>query len=230
MDGIVFDKDGTLFDFRRSWGAWAATMLNALAEDEAHARRMGRAVGYDPDTGIFEADSPIVAATNADIAERLVPHLPGRSAGDILDELNDMAAVAPMIPATDLEAVFGALRGLGLKLGLATNDGQRAARAHLAAHGVDRFFDFIAGADSGHGAKPGPGMLLAFAQSQGLDPARVAMVGDSAHDLVAGQAAGMVPVAVLTGIAGADELSGLAEVVLPDISHLPGWVTARRAG
>lgn len=230
MDGIVFDKDGTLFDFRLSWSAWAAAMLDALAEDEAHARRMGRAVGYDLETGLFEADSPIVAATNADIAERLVPHLPGRGPDDILDELDAMAAVAPMIPATDLEAVFGALRGLGLRLGLATNDGHRAARAHLAAHGVDRFFDFIAGADSGHGAKPGPGMLLAFARSQGLDPARVAMVGDSAHDLVAGKAAGMVPVAVLTGIAGEGELSGLAEVVLPDISHLPGWVAARRAG
>ena len=230
MDGIVFDKDGTLFDFRRSWGVWAARMLNALAEDEAHARRMGRAVGYDLVSGVFDADSPIVAATNADIAERLVPHLEGQSQAEILAKLDAMAVEAPMIPATDLEAVFGALRGLGLKLGLATNDGQRAARAHLAAHGVDRFFDFIAGADSGHGAKPEPGMLLAFARSQGLDPARVAMVGDSAHDLVAGQAAGMVPVAVLTGIAGEDELSGLAEVVLPDISHLPGWVAARRAG
>ena len=39
-----------------------------------------------------------------------------------------------------------------------------------------------------HGAKPGPGMLLAFATLCGLAPARVAMVGDSRHDLMAGRA------------------------------------------
>lgn len=229
MDGIIFDKDGTLFDFRQSWGLWARTMLAALARDEAHARAMGEAVGYDLATGTFAPDSPIVAATNADIAEALLPHLPGRGAGDVLADLNRMAADAPMIPATDLAETLSALRAMGLKLGLATNDVQAAAKAHLSAHGVHGLFDFVAGADSGHGAKPAPGMLVAFARAQGLAPDRVAMVGDSRHDLVAGRAAGMVPVAVLTGIATEPDLADLAEVVLPDISHLPAWVKSRRA-
>lgn len=227
MDGVIFDKDGTLFDFRRSWGAWAQTMLRALAEDEAHARRMGLAVGYDPDTGAFEADSPIVAATNADIADCLVPHLPGQDFAQVLAALNRLAAEAPMIAAVDLPQVLGDLRGMGLRLGLATNDVERAAQAHLAAHGILDLFDYVAGADSGHGAKPEPGMLLAFARAQGLAPARVAMVGDSRHDLQAGRAAGMVPVAVLTGIAGVEELAPHAAVVLNDISELPAWLAAR---
>ena len=73
-------------------------------------------------------------------------------------------------------------------------------------------------------------MLLAFAAQTGLDPARVLMVGDSLHDLMAGRAAGMRPVAVLTGIALAADLAPLAEVVLPDIGALPGWIDAQRAG
>ncbi len=68
-------------------------------------------------------------------------------------------------------------------------------------------------------------MCLAFARALGLDPARVAMVGDSRHDLDAGRAAGMRVVAVLTGIAGREELEPHADVVLADIGALPGWLS-----
>jgi phosphoglycolate phosphatase len=67
-------------------------------------------------------------------------------------------------------------------------------------------------------------MCLAFAAACGIEPRRVAMVGDSRHDLQAGRAAGMRTVAVLTGIAGARDLSPLADVVLADIAALPGWL------
>ena len=43
-------------------------------------------------------------------------------------------------------------------------------------------------------------------------------------DLVAGRAAGMVTVAVLTGLAPVDDLAPLADAVLPDIGALPGWL------
>jgi phosphoglycolate phosphatase len=229
MQGVIFDKDGTLFDFRRSWGVWAADMLRALAADEGHARRMGRAVGYDLVTGTFDPDSPVIAATNDEIAVALMAELPGQSLRDVAAQLHAMAAEAPMIPATDLADVLGRLRGLDLKLGLATNDSARAAHAHLAAHDILGLFDFVAGADSGHGAKPEPGMLRAFAHQMGLRAADVAMVGDSRHDLIAGRAAGMATVGVLTGIAEAADLADLADVVLPDISHLPGWIVVQRA-
>ena len=50
------------------------------------------------------------------------------------------------------------------------------------------------------------------------------MVGDSAHDLIAGRAAGMRTLAVLTGVAGSDELAPLADAVLADIGAIPGWL------
>ena len=89
-------------------------------------------------------------------------------------------------------------------------------------HRVD--CDFIAGCDSGHGAKPQPGQLLAFAERIGLSPDRIVMVGDSTHDLIAGRSAGMQTVAVLTGLAEAAVLAPYADAVLPDIGHLPAWL------
>ncbi len=225
--GIVFDKDGTLFDFRRSWGGWAARFLNGLTPHPAEAARLARAIGYDLETGAFHPDSPVIAATAVDIAAALVPHLPGWTAEALTDRINAEAEVAAMAPAVPLVPVLSALRARGLRLGLATNDTEAPARAHLAAHGIADLFDFVAGYDSGHGAKPGPGQLNAFAAVTGLPPAEVLMVGDSRHDLMAGRAAGMRPVAVLTGIAGAAELAPLAEVVLPDIGALEDWIAAQ---
>ncbi|MGR3462852.1 MAG: HAD family hydrolase, partial [Roseovarius sp.] len=52
------------------------------------------------------------------------------------------------------------------------------------------------------------------------------MVGDSTHDLIAGRAAGMACVGVLPGTATQADLAPFADAVLPDIGHLPGWLTS----
>ena len=118
------------------------------------------------------------------------------------------------------------LRAQGLRLGVMTNDTEYGARAHLTAAGVLERFDFVAGFDSGHGAKPAAEPLLAFARAVKVDPARVVMVGDSTHDLIAGRRAGMACIGVLTGTALAGDLAPHADAVLPDIGHLPGWLAS----
>ena len=229
IDGVIFDKDGTLFDFRRSWGGWADTLLHRIARDEAHARALGALIGYDVQAGVFAPDSPVIAGTAQDVAGALIAHLPGQTKAEVEAQINAAAAQAAMVPAVPLRPLLETLRARGLQLGLATNDTEAPARAHLAAHGLTDLFDFIAGYDSGHGPKPGPGMCLAFARQTGLNPARVAMVGDSLHDLHAGRAAGMLCVAVLTGIATHADLAPHADVVLPDIGALPVWLSQRAA-
>ena len=225
IDGVIFDKDGTLFDFRRSWGGWARSFLTGLSDDPDQAARLGRAIGYDLHAGSFSRDSVVIAGTAAEIAAELAPHLPGQPIAAITAQVNEAASRAPMAEAVPLIPLLSGLRARGLRLGLATNDSEAPARAHLAAHGITDLFDFIAGYDSGHGPKPGPGMCLAFARQTVLNPARIAMVGDSAHDLHAGRAAGMVCVGVLTGIAGEADLAPLADVILPDIGALPDWLS-----
>ncbi|MCV2863561.1 HAD family hydrolase [Albidovulum sediminicola] len=225
--GLVFDKDGTLFDFRATWGAWTRALLLELTQGEdARAAAVGRVIGYDLASGDFAPDSYVIAHTPEEIADRMIPHLPGVERAALVARMSSLATETALVAATDLPPLFAALKGAGLYVGLATNDFAAPAEAHLRQAGVRQFFDFVAGFDSGHGAKPAPGPLLAFAASGGLDPAEVAMVGDSVHDLVAGRAAGMRTVGVLTGIALAAELAPHADVVLPHIGHLPDWVAS----
>lgn len=229
IDGVLFDKDGTLFDFRQSWGRWASGFLTQISADAAHAARLGQAIGFDPKTRVFAPDSPVIAATAADIAAALAPHLSGVTVIELTERIDASAGQTEMSEAVPLRPLLEALRARGLRLGVATNDSEVPARQHLANHGITDCFDFISGYDSGHGAKPGPGMCLAFARHLGLQPSRVAMVGDSLHDLEAGRAAGMRTVAVLTGIAKREVLLPMADVVLPDIGALPGWLAGLEA-
>lgn len=224
IDGMIFDKDGTLFDFRKSWGGWVLRLLEEVTPDPALRAALARTLGFDAARMDFAPDSLVIAHTAPEIAETMLPFLPDWQAGSLVDRMNALAEAAPTVEAVPLRPLFEALRARGLKLGLATNDTEAPARAHLAGAGVLDLFDFVAGYDSGHGGKPAPGQLLAFARQTGLAPGRVAMVGDSRHDLEAGRAAGMICVAVLTGVAKAGELVPHADIVLDDIGHLPGWL------
>lgn len=234
--GILFDKDGTLFDFHATWSVWAEGLLQELAGGDAgYARRLAEAIGFrlaDPAADVkagFVPASVVIAGTPEVIAAALLPHLPGHDTAGLVALMNARAVRAPQTPAVPLRPLLTGLRGRGLRLGLATNDGEAPAQAHLAAVGVSDLFDFVAGYDSGHGAKPEPGQLLAFARAFRLDPAAVVMVGDSTHDLIAGRRAGMRTLAVLTGLARLDDLAPHADAVLPDIGAIPDWL-ARQGG
>lgn len=222
ITGILFDKDGTLFDFERSWSGFARGLLTDLADgDPARAAEMGGRIGYDMATGGFAPDSCVIAGTDADIVAALLPMLPDTDAGSLRARIGQAAARAPMVAVIALRPLLAELRAMGLRLGVGTNDSEHAAKAHLAEAGILDCFDSVQGFDSGHGAKPGPGMCRAFADRFGLAPGDVLMIGDSLHDLHAGRAAGMLAIGVLSGMAGPETLAPHADLILPDISELP---------
>lgn len=228
IEALLFDKDGTLFLFEATWEGWALSVLDRLTNgDRERAREVGAAIGFDYDAGQFQRDSVVIAGTPEEVVAALGQFF-DQSPQELEVILNEEAANAPQAQAVDLPSVLGELRARGLGLGVATNDAEQPARAHLAGAGITDLFDFVAGYDSGFGGKPSPGQCLAFAKKLGLDPRKVAMVGDSLHDLHAGRAAGMTTVAVLTGIATEAELAPHCDVVLPDIGHLAGWLEQRR--
>ena len=79
-------------------------------------------------------------------------------------------AAAPQVEAMPLVPLLDRLLAAGLTLGLATNDFGGPARSHLERAGILDRFAFVAGYDSGHGAKPEPGMLAAFCAATGIPP------------------------------------------------------------
>ena len=226
FDAIIFDKDGTLFDFQATWSALAEALLDTLSKgDGALRRHLGSIIGFESGVG-FLPSSVMIAGTTEECAA-ILSNSVDQSIAEIEDLLNRLGEDTAQVAVPHLNATIETLRDFHV-LGVVTNDSEAPARAHLASVQIAQHFAFVAGYDSGFGSKPEPGQLLAFCQATGTAPDRTAMVGDSLHDLHAGRAAGMATIGVLTGVAEAAELAGHADVVLPDISHIPDWIAAQR--
>ena len=228
IKAILFDKDGTLFDFRSTWlaayrGA-AAELAEAAGLGPSFVNVLLSRHGYDPAADTFAAESPLLWATTRDQAAlwSAEPELAG--IGDVAQRLerhfSDLDAYPP-VPVTDLVGLFGRLRARGLKLGIATMDGTAVAEATLARLAARALIDFIAGCDGGHGVKPDPGMVLAFCAVVGVRPRQVAVVGDHLADIAMARAAGAgLAIAVLTGGCPAAAFEARADIVLPSIADL----------
>ncbi|QMU57130.1 MAG: HAD-IA family hydrolase [Boseongicola sp.] len=224
FEAIIFDKDGTLFDFNATWSVWARSAVAALGRgNNGRAKLVSDAIGFDLKKGVFLPDSPVIAGTVEDIEEALKPHIDDEN---IVGKLDQIACETVQVPVDGLSDVLAQLAHEYV-LGVVTNDSEEPALIHLSSAGIAHHFKFIAGYDSGFGAKPEPGQLFAFCDEVGIAPEKTVMVGDSRHDLSAARKAGMKSVAVLTGVAKTEDLTDLADAILPNIGHLQKWLDAQ---
>ena len=226
--GILFDKDGTLLDYWKTWvpiNRQAA--LFAARGDKALASVLLRAGGHDPETDVVASGSVMAVGSIDDIAHTFASVLAADAPAQLGAHVERIFTEGGARHSVMIEGVTDALKQLkarGLRLGVATNDSARGLESSLAPHGLLGLFEFLAGCDSGHGAKPEPGMAHAFCAATGLEPAHVAIVGDAVHDLEMGRRAGLgLKVGVLTGTSAREDLLPHADVVLESATGLPGY-------
>ena len=226
LSGVLFDKDGTLVSFEKTWGPTIGAVIATLAKGDAGKLAAQAAVlQFSIEDETFLPTSPVIAGSTMQLGFNWARALGRTDFFTLKAEIDELTAVESLRALTPIGApaeVIAELRGLGLSIGLATNDSEASARRQLAKLGLAEAIDFVAGYDSGHGSKPDPGMVHAFAKRIGARAAQVVMVGDTRHDLDAARAAGALAIAVLSGPAGREELAPHADHVLDDISTLPG--------
>lgn len=223
IEGILFDKDGTLLDYHETWmPVNRRAALAAAGGDEALAGELLGMAGYDHASSRVRSNSPLAAWATNQIAALWAGYAPGwEEEGALTRVMEEIFRQAEAAPVTDLGALLLRLKGRGLALGLATHDSAAGAAATVTRFGLGGLLDFVAGYDSGHGTKPGPGMVEGFCRATGLAPSHIAVVGDNLHDLEMGRAAGAgLVVGVLTGTSHAADLAPLADCVLDDITQI----------
>ncbi len=200
--GYVFDKDGTFIDFTATWGAALGQVIDDFAPSVGKAHELADMLGFDRASLTFDPHSLFVGGSQdvyGPLFARIVSEPFTQEFTDRMAASFDRHVFASLRMIEGAEDVLRHVRRLGTPMGVATNDAIHATRRQLSHLAIDGLFDFVAGYDSGHGPKPGGGMLRAFADAQGLAPDRLVMIGDSINDALAARDAGARMVGLRTG-------------------------------
>jgi len=224
IKGLLFDKDGTLLDFNKSWVPVNRIAAMTMAQNDGDLADV--LLNKTGQTGNSVAANSILAMGNThEIVSAWLDILPGQhnlnKAVVLIDGIFQTEGAKSAVPLPDMTTTIQNLHSSGYKMGLATSDSHQGALKSLSTFDVIDYFHFISGYDSGHGHKPGPGMVHGFCQALQLRPQEIAVIGDNAHDLDMGQNAGVgLCIGVLSGTGNRDTLS-TADHIIESISELP---------
>lgn len=189
----IFDHDGTLVDS-------FALVLNGTRDCLKHFG--------GPDVSADDVRANMLRATR----ERMAYHLSCSPQDDIMDQVivDFYERLRAADPAESLvyphwPEVLKALQHK-TKLGVLSNNEGPVIRKILSHHDCDAYFSLIFGEDDVPKPKPTGEGLLFMAQQWGLEPKDMVMVGDSAADFRAAEAAGCMSIGVTWGAHDGDEI------------------------
>lgn len=186
---IVFDLDGTLVDTAPDLTNALNDVLTRRSYDPVPRAAIRAAVGRGARAMI--EDALRMAGTQDDVDQMLADFL-------VHYEANIAAESRPFPGAV---AALERLTAAGATLAVCTNKRQHLSRMLLKALRLDGYFDALAGRDTFPMSKPEPGHLTGVIALAGGDPARALMVGDSAIDIAAAEAASVPTILVSFGYA-----------------------------
>lgn len=234
-DLIIFDKDGTLIDFKHLWAqktiAGVERLVQAVQGDSQLRHALYHALGYDPVENQFDMQGPLLVAAMSKLYTIAAAVLfqqgwPWLEAELLVQEhfVPGMASVLTaslLRPTTDLGQLFTALRSVNVHIAVITSDERAPAEKTLQLLGVREHVAFLAGADDAYPPKPAPEAIWAACAQVGVTPARTLMIGDSTTDMLMGQRAEVgFCLAVLTGIMDHATLEPFANGVVASIDQI----------
>jgi FMN phosphatase YigB (HAD superfamily) len=206
----VFDVGETLVDESRAWSEWARWLG---VSELTLAAILGATIARGRD----HVDALRIVRPGFDLAaERRA-----RAKAGVPDELRPGDLYPDAMPC------LAAVREMGLVVGAAGNTGIEVERFLRTSCGVE-----LTASSAGLGvAKPAPGFFAAITQLVGVEPARIAYVGDRLdNDVLPARAAGMVAVHIRRGPWGHlhAELpeAKRADIRIDSLVELPGLLAA----
>ncbi|MGN7454352.1 HAD family hydrolase [Paenibacillus pasadenensis] len=240
VEAILFDKDGTLIEFSYTWGVWTRHMQEAFAErlrgkgfPDLPREELGREWGISfAESGIasgYDRNGPLAAGTLAELLALLAASGYRRGLGwsearvfaqeSLHLAESRMQQERPALALPGVPELLASCRELGLPAAVVTADETTSAVQHLSWLGLDGYFAEIIGTDQVDRGKPYGDMVELACRRLGVDPARVAVVGDTNGDMLMARAAGA---GAAIGLDDADKAQELpdADVVVPSCAQL----------
>lgn len=224
--GVLFDKDGTLIDFERTWFPVVAELMQDLrgryGAPERALRAIARASGVT-DSG-FERESLVQSATTETLAVLWSALLRGYGLTVDAAEIGRLFTATAVRLARNVSLVPGTknllerLKNRGYRLGIATADTRESTEAGLRSVGILEYFEFISADGDGFPAKPEPAAALAFGARFGISPRDLVVVGDSRGDMSFAQKAGARFIGMRTACNAPENFTAAGYPVIADFS------------
>jgi HAD superfamily hydrolase (TIGR01509 family) len=214
LESLIFDLDGTLIDSVATYYVMMESVFERLHWPQVSREVMRQAIkdgGFDwglvLPSGTGRAEEDLIASARVVIRE-MYPRVFENEVG--------------MVPGA--EHLLKRLHDCNVKLGLVTSTLGKFIEFKLIPLkkcGLRDLFQSVITLDDVRNRKPSGDPLLECAARMGISPERCAYVGDATVDMVAGKAAGMRTIAVLTGVDDYKALKGEnPDMILDSVSQL----------
>jgi phosphoglycolate phosphatase len=233
---VIFDKDGTLIDFKATWipliHKRIAFLQKTLGRDGELEAFLLRSWGIDPVSGRVDPRGPcpvsprpeeIVIGTMAlyqrgypwDEARQRVSH-----AFDQADATTNRKEL--LKPVRGIQPLLSQLKRNGFFLALATNDERKETEAMISDLGWEGLFTAMVCSGEVPRAKPDPEMVLSICRRLSIPPGEAVFIGDTVNDMRMGkQAALALTIGVVEGgVTPREELEKVADLVVDSIRDL----------
>lgn len=234
--GIIFDKDGTLFDYYDVWGPVLRLHVDRILNEFAreHDDRLRKRLlsllgigkdGINSDGLIFQHNGALmllrlfVFSKKNRLSYRRLIHLLTEGYFDSKEQLN--SSLIEMGSESTLLPLFKALKRAGYYIGVVTSDNAESTEVCLQHFNIKQYVDMISTYDDQLKSKPHPESFNLFCKTYSLDPSEVVVVGDAPVDMKYARRGGAgYVIGVMSGSGDRRRLTSLADVLYPTVLSL----------
>lgn len=237
--GVIFDKDGTLFNYAQVWCSVIKRIVNSVMitfdidrkKQEKAKADLFRIIGVDqkgksyPDGIVFNHNRKLKAFCRL-FTFCLRYHINPVSFTFLLTDMirDPSEGITGKLKAMDFSQVQQLFRELtenNVVIGVVTNDTTISTKNCLKYMGLESYVSFLRTKDSNCKGKPDSQSIRQFCSQFMLRPEEICVVGDTIADMqyaINGEVG--LKIAVLSGSGDMEALSKLADKIYPDVSAL----------
>jgi phosphoglycolate phosphatase len=234
--GIIFDKDGTLFDYFSVWGPviteFTDKALIDLERDNKIEIRAKFLKMLGVGTDCMDANGLVFMSNKFIMLSRIfffcLRHklsfnkmVTSIKTGYFDSHHLIKDALVRINPGDSIHKLFAAFKNNGYKIGIVTSDNMQSTKICLEHLKIDEYVDFLSTFDDNLAKKPNPEALNAFCMKFSLNPEEVVVVGDAPVDMkFAKKGKAGYAIAVMTGSNDVKRLSRTADILYQNLECL----------
>jgi phosphoglycolate phosphatase len=230
---VIFDKDGTLVDYKAVDLELARVRRKSveIVAGKDIVESWEKAVGVNMKLHKIDYQGPLGTSSTRDeiLVAATAFYLKGRSweEAKMLAEKSYNHADESMKPPygaillNDVAETLWKFKEHGLKLAIASTDAHSRIVKSFKILKIADLFDAFVGPEDVANGKPAPDMILEILKQTRCEPHDAVMVGDSMSDMLMGKNARVKAcIGVLTGITSRDTLEKVADVVVDSVAKI----------